>query len=298
MKLLNEGFKKVALVMNEEQMPGGPEFDQIRIQLTKLGMPLKRANAHITSFMMMADNPTYKEIVTLDPREAAEIIVAGNEAGDDRRNNGEAYYDNKYEIPATAPPRMSDRDNAFLEGVNESWYEDEVEATFAAYGMDEIEIDLMLNDPDVDEVIKNAEESGFSPEKTALYLLQKADESGLIPNEQDISEYADDEESSIDEDFGDKPDAQREAQRVLDLISADHGSPSVRDIVTFIVKNWEEVTGTPRSEMYAEQDFPDVILEIMDFIGIDADDFGSEWESATEREFEDFDDGDDGDESY
>ena len=76
--------------------------------------------------------------------------------------------------------------------ISESWYEEELVATFMAYGMDEIEIDLLLNDPDVEQEIKDAEERGFGPEKTALYLLQKADEAGLVPNEKTIEECGDD----------------------------------------------------------------------------------------------------------
>lgn len=63
------------------------------------------------------------------------------------------------------------------------WYFDEVEATFQAYGLDEVEIDLILNDPDVMAEIMDAKANGFGPEKTALYLLQQADEKGLVPNE-------------------------------------------------------------------------------------------------------------------
>ena len=85
--------------VNEEQLPGGPEFDEIRMQLAKLGMPMKKANNHITGFMMMADNPTYDRILTIDPRAAAKAIVAGNDAGRARRERGEAYSDNKYEFP-------------------------------------------------------------------------------------------------------------------------------------------------------------------------------------------------------
>ena len=203
--------------------------------------------------------------------------------------------------------------------INESWYEDEVEATLAAYGLDEIEIDLILNDPDISQEIQDAAERGFDAEKTALYLLQQADEKGLVPNEQDISEYDDEEEHPAgewqrqeqdrrfqrDDELMYDPEDEcyldegsdgiqvvgQKAQRILDLVSTDQGSPSVRDVVSFIVKNWEEVTETPKSEMYAEQDFPDEILEIMDFFGMDEEEFTSEWEMATEREFEEYDDG-------
>ena len=92
-------YKRMGENVNEEQLPGGPEFDEIRMQLGKLGMPMKKANGHITTFMMMADNPTYDRILTIDPREAAQIIVAGNDAGVARKERGEAYYDNKYEFP-------------------------------------------------------------------------------------------------------------------------------------------------------------------------------------------------------
>jgi len=71
----------------------------------------------------------------------------------------------------------------FVNEAMQSGYELEVAEIMMSYGLTEVELDMILNDPDVAEEINMAEQRGFGPEKTALYLLQQADEKGLVPNE-------------------------------------------------------------------------------------------------------------------
>jgi len=317
--------------------------------------------------------------------------------------------------------KFSDKPDPIEDEINEltpdnesgdpAWYEEEIAATFLNYGMEQPAIDQLLSDPNIQNEISRGKERGIGPEKTALYLLQQADERDLFPSEEDafdqremdkreegymgdikydhngpLEEYDQMEEehpadgwqkqeadrryerdnarevdpeeyeepldeavmnevslgamyremgtwmrldprmqkiadeSGIDDtnsedlqylvngwtdgQYDEDPDMLmseleqiinslnenvnegygQDAERVLSLVSDKYAAPTVSDIVSFIVDNWEDVTGTPRSEMYAEQDFPDVIQEIMEIVGIDADEFGEEWIYATEGE--------------
>ena len=70
--------------------------------------------------------------------------------------------------------------------------------------------------------------------------------------------------------------------QVLDNIAAEQEAPSVVDIAEYIIDNWTRITGEPESEMYQEQEFHDVVLEILDIVGIDYDEFSQVWGEALE----------------
>ena len=71
-------------------------------------------------------------------------------------------------------------------------------------------------------------------------------------------------------------------QQVLDNLSNFKEYPSVPDIVEFIIDNWTKITGEPESEMYAEQEFHNVCLEIMDIVNIPYDEFSEIWRDTLE----------------
>jgi len=58
--------------------------------------------------------------------------------------------------------------------------------------------------------------------------------------------------------------------------------PTESEVVGFILNNWESVTGTSEEEMFAEQEFPDIILEIIDRLGLDYQEFSQEFGSQAE----------------
>jgi len=66
------------------------------------------------------------------------------------------------------------------------WYENEVAATIGAYGLDEIEIDRIFNDPDTHEMILGLFHQAIDPEEAALKVLQYADDNGIVSNEQEV----------------------------------------------------------------------------------------------------------------
>lgn len=69
-------------------------------------------------------------------------------------------------------------------------------------------------------------------------------------------------------------------------------SYDVNDLARFVNKNWKELTGLTNRDKDAENEFPDEVLNMIDELDIDYNDFCQAWgevrEGAEDWEDEDF----------
>ena len=106
--------------------------------------------------------------------------------------------------------------------LNESrsldWYVTQVVAWMEANNLDEQEIDLIMNDPDVADMVLKKHDEGVYPHIAALDLMQLADESGLVPNESPKPKPGGVREELNEDDHQDPDDDSKLARRQLKII--------------------------------------------------------------------------------
>lgn len=151
-KIINENFKPVKISINEEYTEKQLKQDYLDIA-NERKLKMKEFKKH------------WQHILTM-------------------------YQSNKIHVKQDIAVHL----NRMSEGLNEmgdyreEWYEDEIVGTMDVMGLSEIEIDKVMNDPDVYDYMMSLFNDAVDPEMATLKTLEFAVDRGLIVNEQPVTE--------------------------------------------------------------------------------------------------------------